>query len=195
MALTHTHNHIQVMIPDSPETFFGAVKLSFKVHFSTPNLTTSKIYFGFSCYLLPYILVSNIFVIFLFFQARVEVDPSFVEAYTNDFDDVWNVVTPYGNIVTLELTKNFFNPTITNGWNTLQQYHNFPTNVVVKFAYYGMNIFKVHEFRQVNIFSQLPAFHSRSLKRNEIKFFDIQLREGLTMRNKLVKSTILTLKY
>jgi hypothetical protein len=108
---------------------------------------------------------------------------------------VWNVVTPYGNIVTLELTKNFFNPTITNGWNTLQQYHNFPTNVVVKFAYYGMNIFKVHEFRQVNIFSQLPAFHSRSLKRNEIKFFDIQLREGLTMRNKLVKSTILTLKY
>jgi hypothetical protein len=95
MALTHTHNHIQVMIPDSPETFFGAVKLSFKVHFSTPNLTTSKIYFGFSCYLLPYILVSKIFVIFLFFQARVECNFCYIFIFIFILMPRFNVILMY----------------------------------------------------------------------------------------------------
>jgi len=176
----------------NPFTYSLQSKLSFKVHNNFHILLNTLNLFSFQFFFLLYF--NHKFVVYFFFQTHVEVNLIFVEKFNADFVDKWDTVAPNGSIVTLDLTKNYYNPTLTNGWITLQQYYNFLNNVHVMFAYYGImygfNIFKVQSFHEVNSFYQLPTFHTRSLRQNETKFFDLQLWDGLSKRNNLVKTTL-----
>jgi len=114
-----------------------------------------------------------------------------VEKFTEDFNDKWNIFTQEGTIISLELNKFFYNPTITNGWNVLKQYYNLPNNVYVQFAYYGMNIFKVVGFHVVTCLLQLPPFHTRCFRQNESKYFDMKLWGSGLKKNNMVKYYLL----
>lgn len=110
----------------------------------------------------------------------------FVEKFSADFIDKWNIILEDGSTLVLQLNKNYYNPTLISGWSDIKNLYSFPNNVEVTFAYYGMNIFKVTMFNEVTCTSQIPIFHSRSTKANETKCFDIRLFGNDLKRNNLV---------
>jgi len=99
----------------------------------------------------------------------------FVERFSNDFKEHWNIIKEDGTIQKVYLNKNYYNPTLTYGWFALQTYYTFLDNVEVKFSYNGLNLFKVTSFNELFCPTEIAIFHSRSLMPTEVKYFDIQL--------------------
>lgn len=77
-----------------------------------------------------------------------------------------------------QLKKNYYNPTTTNGWEELKNYYHLPENVEVNFDFFGIHVFKVTSFKEIESYIEIQIFHSRSLIHNKIKYFDIQIRKS-----------------
>jgi hypothetical protein len=89
--------------------------------------------------------------------------------------DSWDICHESGVVYKLKFNMSLNNPNLSDGWNDIKQFNDFPDDVEVVFGYYGSNVFGVIMCREVNRYIDLPCFHSRSLYPMHTMFFDITL--------------------
>ncbi|KAK2389448.1 hypothetical protein QL285_063036 [Trifolium repens] len=105
--------------------------------------------------------VATYFMIRLGVQGYAEIDPSF-------------------------FNQSYENPLICVGWRKFADALQLPENVEIEFAYYGNNLFRVRNFRPIQIQSEFKPFHSRSLYPLLTKKIDIRLNTTTIAANKLL---------
>lgn len=102
-------------------------------------------------------------------------EPHFVTKYWNVLGDKWGVWNEEGRFHVLQLNKNLLNPLITKGMTELKEFYNIPDNVEVMLVYFGNHIFKLQSFKQINISTPVPTFHSRSTNSSNTVLFEFTL--------------------
>lgn len=108
-------------------------------------------------------------------KSHAEVDPQFVYKFQNKIRDPWIIMKEDGGVQPLTFNPSLINPTLSEGWDKLKEYHGFPDNVEVVFGYYGNNMFGVVMFREMGCCTEFPSYHSRSLLPAKTRIFDVQL--------------------
>src|SRR4051812_44164568 len=78
-------------------------------------------------------------------------------------------------------------PLVISGWPCMESYYNLPSDVVVRIGYYSNNNFGILSFKEVQTNEDLPRFHSRSLMKRDIWFFDTDVFPFSVDRPKLVE--------
>lgn len=111
----------------------------------------------------------------------------FITNYIVELSKTWTTLNNHGIHHTIVYNKVEDHPLVISGWKVLENYYNFPEDVVVVVGYCGEDKFGIIGFKQVTQLEELPRFHSRYLFHEGLYAFDVNLAPNSVALPKLVE--------
>ncbi|CAJ2644639.1 uncharacterized protein LOC123923040 [Trifolium pratense] len=106
-------------------------------------------------------------------QLYPEVEPTFAARQYQKLKKKWHVFNNNESSTTLGFNRDYINPLIQTGWAEFKTLNNLPNNVEITVGHYGPRIFNLISYKEISLPTEIPSFHSRSIKPNETIFFEI----------------------
>jgi hypothetical protein len=123
----------------------------------------------------------------LFLQIYPEIEPRFIHHFFDKLKKKWYIMKNKDIACIIDFNNDYENPYITKGWNDVKLFFNIGNDVEVKFSYYPPNRLGLESFTTLANQTQIPSFHSRSLKLSETCYFDIKItKDNIKLPNLVV---------